>query len=97
MMDKGIDTATIKVERQLPRNRKIMMLVSAAAIMASTATPLMAARTNSDWSLIGCTVKLGGRVAFMPSSFSRMPSTIDSVEVDPFFSTDINTERLPLT
>ena len=38
------------VERQLPRNSRIMTLVSSAAMMPSRATPVMAPRTNSDWS-----------------------------------------------
>ncbi len=46
--DKGIDVATIRVERQLPRNNRIMRLVSAAAITPSRITPWMEARTNRD-------------------------------------------------
>ena len=38
----------MSVERQLPRNSRIIRLVSAAAITPSCATPLMAARTNID-------------------------------------------------
>ena len=51
-MASGIDTAMITVERQLPRNSRIIRLVSTAAITASRATPLTAAFTNSDWSPI---------------------------------------------
>ena len=47
-IDNGIDTAMMKVLRQLPRNSRIMSAVSAAAITASRTTPEMAARTNSD-------------------------------------------------
>ena len=38
----------ITVERQLPRNSRIIRLVSAAAIMPSRITPEIAAFTNSD-------------------------------------------------
>ncbi|MEY9762736.1 hypothetical protein ABH988_003521 [Bradyrhizobium ottawaense] len=37
--DSGIETAMMMVERQLPRNNRIMTLVSRAAITPSTATP----------------------------------------------------------
>ena len=97
MMDSGIDTAMMMVERQLPKNKKIIKLVSAAAIIPSMATALIAARTNMDWSLIGMTVSASGKDGLIALSFSSTPSTMASVEVLPFFSTDINTERLPLT
>jgi hypothetical protein len=63
-IDSGIETAMMTVERQLPRNSRIMTLVSAAAIAPSSATPLIAARTNTDWSLIGTTFSASGRPAF---------------------------------
>jgi hypothetical protein len=47
-IDSGIDVVTIRVERQLPRNKRIMRLVSAAAITPSRITPWMEARTNID-------------------------------------------------
>ena len=97
MMDRGIDTAMITVERQLPRNNRIIRLVSAAAMMPSTATALMAARTKMDWSLIGVTNRLGGSEALIWASFARTPSTMASVEVAPFFNTDISTDRPPST
>ena len=50
----------ITVERQLPRNSRIIRLVSGAAMTPSNATPLIAARTNSDWSSIGVTSRLSG-------------------------------------
>ncbi len=46
--DSGIEIAMITVERQLPRKSRIMTLVSSAAMTPSNATPLIAARTNSD-------------------------------------------------
>ncbi|QIN65450.1 hypothetical protein SBC1_54950 (plasmid) [Caballeronia sp. SBC1] len=44
----GMDDAMISVERQLPRNNRIMSEVSAAAMMPSRATPLTAPFTNTD-------------------------------------------------
>ena len=46
----GIDVAMITVERQLPRNSRIIRLVSAAAMTPSRATDEIAPRTNIDWS-----------------------------------------------
>ena len=50
--DSGIDTATIRVDRQLPRKIRIITAVRQAAITASRTTPLMAARTKIDWSAV---------------------------------------------
>ena len=47
-IDKGMETAMIRVLRQLPRNRRIMTAVRQAAMIASRTTPVTAARTNSD-------------------------------------------------
>ena len=49
-IDSGIEIVMISVLRQVPRNSRIMSAVSAAAITPSRTTPLIAARTNSDWS-----------------------------------------------
>ena len=38
-IDSGIEVVTISVERQLPRNSRIIRLVSAAAITPSRITP----------------------------------------------------------
>jgi len=46
--ESGIETAMMMVDRQLPRNSRIMTLVSNAAMMPSKATPVIAPRTNSD-------------------------------------------------
>ena len=97
MIESGMDTAMMMVERQLPKNKKIMTLVSAAAIKPSMATPCMAARTNKDWSLMGLTVSASGSEGLIALSFSSTPSTMAYVDVVPFFRTDINTERLPCT
>jgi hypothetical protein len=49
-MERGIETMTIIVDRQLPRKRRIMAAVSAAAMTASRMTPATAALTKTDWS-----------------------------------------------
>ena len=46
--DSGIDVAMINVERKLPRNNRIMTLVSAAAMTPSRMTPPMAALMKID-------------------------------------------------
>jgi hypothetical protein len=47
-IDSGIEITTVSVERQLPRNIRIMSAVSAAAISASRTTPSIDARTKID-------------------------------------------------
>ncbi len=47
-IDSGIETATITVLRQLPRNSRIINAVSVAAMTASFTTPSSAARTKMD-------------------------------------------------
>jgi hypothetical protein len=96
-MASGMEVAMMMVERQLPRNSRIIRLVSTAAITPSRATPEMAARTNSDWSPIGSICRLSGHEAFPAATWALMPEMIPSVETEPFLSTDISTERLPLT
>jgi len=59
-MASGIEVAMMSVERQLPRNSRIIKLVKAAAMMPSCATLLIAPRTNSDWSPIGAMSSCGG-------------------------------------
>ncbi len=46
--ESGIEVAMIRVERQLPRNSKIIRLVSAAAMTPSRMTPLIAALMKID-------------------------------------------------
>ena len=47
-IESGIEMHTISVLRQLPRNSRITVPVSNAAISVSRTTPPMADRTNSD-------------------------------------------------
>ncbi len=93
----GIDVAIITVERQLPRNRRIIRLVSAAAITPSRTTLLIAPVTKTDWSPIGATVSAAGKIALSCAIFALTPWMIASVEVAPLFSTISRTERPPFT
>ncbi len=47
-IEQGIEVTTTMVLRQLPRNTRIIRETSPAAMMASDATFLIAARTNTD-------------------------------------------------
>ena len=47
-IERGIETQTIRVLRQLPRKSKIMSAVRKAAILASRRTSLMEERTKTD-------------------------------------------------
>ena len=95
--ESGIDTAMITVERQLPRNSRIITLVNSAAITPSLATPVIAPRTNSDWSAMKPILSASGSASLTSITFCLMPAMISSVEIEPAFSTIISTERLPST
>ena len=69
-IDSGIETTIMMVEPQLPRNSRIMILVSTAAMAPSSAGPLTAARTKTDWSLIGETVGAAGQPGLTSSSWA---------------------------
>ena len=56
------------VLRQLPRKIRIISAVRQAAMIASRTTPLIEARTNSDWSASGLISSSGGRPAAMRGS-----------------------------
>ena len=87
----------ISVERQLPRNSRIIADVSAAAIRPSRATPLTAPLTNTDWSPITTSLSDGGRVASMRGNCALTPEMMSSVDAEPLFSTLISTARRPST
>ena len=93
----GIDTAMISVERQLPRNSRIMALVSKAAITPSCATLPTDCLTNTEASPSNEVFSDGGRVSLMRGSIARMPSTMERVEMLPFFNAGISTARWPST
>ena len=69
-MASGMDTAMMTVERQLPRNSRIIRLVNKAAMTASFATPVTAAFTNMDWSPIASMCTDDGRVSEITAAIS---------------------------
>src|SRR3954451_20490119 len=89
--DSGIEMAMMTVERQLPRNSRIITLVRSAAMTPSTATPSIAPRTNTDWSPMKPILSASGSWSLTSITFCLMPAMISSVEVAPAFSTIIRT------
>ena len=87
----------ITVERQEPRNSRIIRLVRAAARTPSRATPWTAAFTKIDWSFRNVTFRAEGRPTNRLGTMALMPSTIDKVEVSPDLKTVINTDLWPST
>ena len=96
-MASGIEVAMMTVERQVPRNSRIIRLVSRAAITASETTPPMAFSTNRDWSLTRAMLRPSGSVARISATRCLMPSMMASVDAAPFFNTCSTTERPPST
>ena len=93
----GMDVAMMSVERQLPRNSKIIRLVSAAAMAPSRATPDIAARTNRDWSPSKLIWRCAGSASAISASFCLTPEMIARVDAEPLFNTCNSTDRSPLT
>ena len=83
-IESGIEMQTISVERQLPRNSRIIRPVRPAAIAASRTTPLIAALTNTDWSNSWRTSSEPGSPAVACLSLALMPSTMSSVDASPW-------------
>ena len=82
-IDSGIETAMISVLRQLPRNSRIISAVRQAAITASRTTPLIDARTNSDWSASGLISSSGGSAGLDRGSAALTSLTMSSVDALP--------------
>ncbi len=87
----------ISVERQLPRNSRIIRLVRAAAMTPSLTTPWTAAFTNTDWSFKSAMCSDEGSDCLRRGSKCLTPSMMARVEAEPLFSTLIKTERRPST
>ena len=94
-IDSGIEISTISVERQDPRNSRIITPVNPAAIVPSRNTSLIAPETNTDWSNSGVMCRSGGAAARMPGSNDLTVLTTESVEALPFFKTVSSTPRMP--
>ena len=93
-IDSGIETATMMVLRQLPRNSKIINAVKHAAIKPSTNTLSMAAFTNTDWSNSSLN-SMSGAAARTPTKAFLMPSTTSNVDDEPAFRMVSKAERRP--
>jgi hypothetical protein len=95
-IESGIESATIRVLRQLPRKRRIMSAVRPAAMAASWTTPSMEARTKTDWSNRSVVFSASGRLAMTRGKASRTRRTMSSVEAPPALSTVSRLPRWPL-
>ena len=95
-IESGMEMHTITVLRQLPRKTRIIRPVRNAAVMASRTTPLMAARTNSDWSNNSRTCSSGVIPAriFGIAAFTLL--TTSNVDALPLRSTVSRAPRVPL-
>ncbi len=97
MIDAGIATAAISVERKLRRNSRTMM---AARMPPSTRCSSMAcsdARMNSESSRISRTSKVGGSVALISAIRARMASASATVLTPLCFRMAIETAGLPFS
>ena len=95
--DRGIETATMRVLRQLPRKSRIMAAVRQAAMSPSTSSPSMAASTKLDWSERIFTSSPSGAEARMVGTSSRTRRATSMLEASPVFITDSTTERRPFS
>ena len=82
----------ITVERQLPRNTRIITLVSNAAMTPSRATLLIDSRTKVEASPSNEIFSDGGSDSPICGSIARMRLTSVRVEASPFFKAAISTE-----
>ena len=85
------------VERQEPRNSRIINAVSAAAIAPSRTTLATADLTNTDWSNSSLILRPGGAAARATCSTERTPLTTSRVEALPFLMTLSRTARSPFS
>src|ERR1700722_13553213 len=92
---RGIDTVIMSVERQEPRNTKIMKPVKAAAVKPSRTTAVTEALTKPDWSPTYFKVTPEGKAARITGRRSFTPEMISKVDAEPIFSTDIRTPLRP--
>ena len=95
--DNGMEMMMMIVERQLPRNSRIIEPTRPAASTASRNTPKMAALTKIDWSPTACTLRPGGRLSLTRGSKDLIPSMTLSVEAEPALRIVMSTARDPLT
>jgi len=96
-MASGIDVQTITMLRQLPRNRPTISDTSSDEMIASRTTPLIAPRTNTDWSKSIFRSIPSGAAARTIGSCSRVASTTANVDVSAFLRMARYVARRPLT
>ena len=94
-IDSGIDTAMMRVERQLPRNSRIISAVRQAAMTASRMTLTTAPLTKIDWSASASIRNCGGKVCSTRGRMARMPLTTLIVEASPALMMLTSTPRRP--
>ncbi len=94
-IERGIDTAMMRVERQEPRKRRIIRPVSVAAMTPSRMTPSMDERTKMDWSPMGVILSSFGTVAATRGRRFLMPWTTLRVEEEPDLRMVMRTPRCP--
>ena len=94
-IESGIETITIKVERQDPRKIRIIMAVSPAAISASRSTLLIAWLTKIDWSKSRLIFMPGGAAARISGIAALTRFTTSRVEASPFLMIVSSTARRP--
>ena len=92
-----MEIMTTMVERQEPRNSRIIKAVSAAAITPSRTTLATADLTNTDWSNSSLILRPGGAAARATCSTERTPLTTSRVEALPFLMTLSRTARSPFS
>ncbi len=86
-IDSGMDVQTIRVERQEPRNSRIIRPVSAAAMAASRATSEMESADKDGLVEEGLDPERGRQAGDDLGMAFLTPSTMSSVLVLPFLST----------
>jgi hypothetical protein len=96
-IERGIESATMSVERQLPMNIRTAAPASTAAMAISTTTSPIDALTNSEASLSGVMVTPWGRALSNAGSLALTPLTTSSVEAPPSFRMVRRTACCPFT
>ena len=91
----GMDSAMMMVLRHEPMKSRIMTAVSAAAMVPSLSTPLMAARTKSDWSANSLTWRSVVTVVSTWGNWSFTRFTTSRVEAMPLFMMVRSVPRWP--
>jgi hypothetical protein len=90
-MASGMEIVMINVDRQLPRNSRIISPVRAAAMAPSRITPDTASLTNTDWSPTAWSDRLFGSDSLIFGNSFLTPLITSRVEAEPDFWIVINT------